>query len=411
MAYLAYKEKAKDRSVSTTSAMPQSVKLLAWSRAVRWVGWGFGESLIPIFILGFTHTFAEAGLMRAVVDIAALLALPVVGALADRMSARKLILIGLAVYPLVGLAYYFAGVFGMAIFIVIARALNGLTWEFEDMGINTYYNRVAPKDSLASAFGYIDTWANLGWIAAALVGILLLPFVPIHTLLLMIAPFSIFALLMARRVPPDTPTGTVVQKPGLLGPYKDALRECRSWSRHLWLLCSLDTFQSIISVLMWFFIPLDAYIEGAKPALVVLMMVVATIPSLFGYVFGRFADKGNKYVLLSAGLLFAALVMAGMAAFPSFASKLVASFLLSLLLEFLSVIQQRLVASLGKDETYGERQGAFGSITTLSGLAAPLLVGALLDSLGFSTTSILLAAGCTLFAIQYFFLRKGAPEC
>lgn len=399
---------------SSENELPRGIKLVAWSRMVRWIGWGFGEALIPIFIFTFSHTFAEAGLFRSVVDVTGLLMLPIVGMWVDRTSARRLILISLLIYPLVGVSYFLAGAFSLAIFIVIARAVNGIVWQMEDVGVSTYYRRLSPRGIISSAFGFIDTWSNLGWILAALIGIALLPVVPIHMLLLAIAPFAIFAFFFARRAPrdhvakeQDASSGSF----GIMAPYKEALLQCRSWGSHLWLLCALSVFEGIIGVLMWFFIPIDAYAQGAQPAFVVLLSVIATIPSLFGYAFGKIADRGNKYFLLSAGLVGVGLVMAGLALFPGYGFKMVASFLLGVLLEFFSVIERGLITTLGTPETYGERQGAFDSLTTLASLASPLLVGVMLDELGFAHAAIVFAGIAIFFAINYFLLRKRTPEC
>ncbi len=398
--------------IAQADSIPLGVKLIAWSRTVRWVGWGFGEALIPIFIFSFSHTFAEAGLFRSVVDVIGLLALPIIGMWVDRTSARRLILISLLIYPLVGIGYFLAGITGLAIFIVLARAVNGFVWQLEDIGVGTYYRRLSARGIIGSAFGYIDTFSNLGWILAALAGIALLPFVPIHFLLLAISPFAIIAYFVARRAPKDEVLpGQPARTSSMIAPYKEAFAQCRAWNRSLWLLCALSVFTGIIGVLMWFFIPIDAYINGAKPALVVLLTIVATIPSLFGYLLGKVADKGNKYALLSLGLVGVVLVMVGLAIFPTFAFKMVASFLLGILLEFFSVIERSLITTLGSPETYGERQGTFDSISTLGSLAAPLLMGVMLDSFGFSNAAVAIAAVAGLFAIEYFFLRNRAPEC
>jgi len=94
--------------------MPEGIKLLAWARTARWVGWGFGESLIPIFLFAFSASYAETGLLSSVFEISLLISLPIVGMLADRMSAKVLIIAGLVLYPLVGASYFLAGATGVA---------------------------------------------------------------------------------------------------------------------------------------------------------------------------------------------------------------------------------------------------------------------------------------------------------
>ncbi|MBI2623418.1 MAG: MFS transporter [Candidatus Liptonbacteria bacterium] len=383
------------------SALPRGVRLIAWARAVRWVGWGFGEALIPIFIFLFSNTFAEAGLLRSTYEIASLLSLPLIGIWADRVSAKRLILASLLLYVFVGGSYFLAGLFGLAIFIVIARGLNGFIWELENMGVETYYRRMSDHRHVAASFGYIDTWSTFAWIAAALAGMFLLSFMPLHYLLFMIVPFTILAYFVAVRAPKDAPRNSTAEKPSLLRSYRTALAEWRTWSGHFWLLGSLILFSGVVSALMWFFIPIDAYIAGANLPLVVLITVIGAIPSLFGYRLGKLADARNKYRLIAAGLISVALVASGLAVFPQYAFKLFASFLLGIILELFYVAQSSLITTMGSAETYGRRGSAFESVNVLGNLAAPLALGIGLDTLGFTSVVAIVAGTALVLGLCY----------
>jgi len=388
--------------------LSHGIKSIAWARAVRWIGWGFGEALIPIFIFGFTNTFAEAGLMRSIYEIVMLLTLPIVGNMLDRMSARYIILVSLALYPFVGLSYLFAGLFSMSVFIVIARALNGLLWSMENMGVATYYRRTARPESVASSFGYIDMWSHLGWISAAFVGMIFLSAeVPLHWLLFLIAPTSLIALVIARRAPVDIPGQQAKPervRPLLFRSYAKEWGEWKTWNGHLWLLGALVLLSGFIEALIWFFIPIDAYIQGADMYLVILLSVVGAVPTLVGYVLGTFADKRNNYGLVAGGLAFAAAIMIGLAFFPHlYVWKLAASFMLGILLELFVVIQQNLVTKLGPAETYGQRGSAFESIATIGDLGAPLILGILLDAAGFAQVSYIVAFCAAFLSTVYYY--------
>ncbi|MDE1875153.1 MAG: MFS transporter, partial [Patescibacteria group bacterium] len=245
--------------------LPYGVRVMAWMRAVRWIGWGLGETLIPVFIIAFSKTFAEAGLFSSTVEIASLVSLPIIGLWADKISAKRLILVSLLLYPLVGVSYFFAGALGMALFVVIARLSNGFIWELENIGIETYYRRLVDRDHIATSFGYVDTWAHVAWIGAALVGMLLVAYVPIYVLLFGIAPFALIAYFIARRAPGDAPESAAEEKKiSLIGSYGRAISEWRTWNGHLQLLGILVFFSSIVSSLMYFFVPIDAYLDGAN---------------------------------------------------------------------------------------------------------------------------------------------------
>ncbi len=395
---------AGDSPALENESLPPSIKLIAWARTIRWIGWGFGESLIPLFIFYFSHTFAEAGLFQSIYYIVTLIALPIIGAWADQTSAKYLIIVALILYPFVGISYFLAGIFGAAIFIVLARSLNGFLWGLEDMGVSTYYRRMTNHNAIGTSFGYIDAWSNFGWIIAALIGMVLVSFVPIYWLLLAVSPFAVIALCVALRAPKDRPKQN--RPKSLMTSYGKVFEEWRGWDGHLWLLSALVLFSAVVNALMWFFIPIDAYIQGVQPTFVVLLMIVAALPILFGYPLGKLADRHNKYGLTAMGLMGTALIMAGVALFPQYAIKLIASFLLGIVLELFSIIQKSLVTTLGPAETYGRRGGAFESVVTLGDLAAPLVLGVALDILGFKSVSVIVAGLAMVLSMSYVIMKK-----
>ncbi len=384
---------------------PLGVKLLMWTRFVRWIGWGFAESLIPIFIFALSVSYAEAGLISSAYNLALLCALPVIGALADRMSAKLLVVLALVIYPFVGIGYFLAGVTGLAAYVIFARALNGLTWAMEAVGMDTYYRRTTDRACLASSFGYMDTWTNLAWILAAAAGIFLLDYVPLHYLLLAIAPFTLLALPFALAVPKDSFKISLPALPSL-GSYAAAFDEFKRWNVHLHLLAALVLVMGIISSLVSFFVPIDAYVEGADFGMVMLLGIVATIPNLFGFPFGKLADRHNKYGLAAFTLVLSAIVVMGLALFPFYWYKLVASFLLGILAELLVVVGKALVTTLGPTESYGLRGSVFEGISTLGKLAAPLLIGISLDLIGFGSMSMVVATVAGILGLAFVLLER-----
>ena len=75
--------------------IPGDVKLLTWATTVRWIGWGVVEALVPIFLLSFAKSYAETGLLSSMYDIAFIISLPFVGLLADKISSRTILILGM----------------------------------------------------------------------------------------------------------------------------------------------------------------------------------------------------------------------------------------------------------------------------------------------------------------------------
>jgi MFS family permease len=334
------------------------------------------------------------------------MSLPIIGMWADRVPAKRLVLWSLILYPLVGLGYLLAGIFGLALFIVLARAVNGFTWELENVGVATYYRRVIDRRNIAASFGYLDTWTNLAWIAAAIMGIFLISFIPIHYLLFAIAPFSFVAYFIALKAPKDPMISDGDTHQPSIFSYGKSLRAWRTWTANFWLLGLIVFFSSIIGAFISFFIPITAYLAGANLPMVVLLGIFGALPSLFGYMLGRIADRRNRYVLIALSLFCVAIIAVWLAAIHAYWLQLCAVFLLGIILELLFVVQSSLITTLGPAETYGRRGSVFESISTLGDLVAPLILGVTLDVLGFSNVAFTIGAGAIVLA-AIFLLKRG----
>ncbi len=388
--------------------LPYGVRILAWTRAIRWIGWGLGEALIPVLILQFSSTYAEMGLFSSFVDISSLICLPIIGLWADKVSSRKLVLISLLLYPFVGISYFLAGLLAMAIFIVVARLINGFTWEVENIGIETYFRRATSDTQIGTSFGYVEMWSHVAWIVAALVGMILVPYVGIPYLLLGIAPFALIAYAFALRAPVDyiknnseLETESSDTKFSVFKSYGNALEEWRGWDLHLWLLGALVLFSGIINALVWFFIPIDAYVGGANLSLVILLTIIGALPALFSYKLGKIADIKNEYTLIAIGLIMSSLIALGLGIIPYYWFKLVGSLLFGIILELFYVVQNRLITTLGPSETYGRRGSAFESLITLGDMLAPLLIGIGLDLVGFGNIALIVALTAFVLGVMY----------
>ena len=95
-------------------------------------------------------------------------------------------------YPLVGFGYFYAGFTGLAIFLIIARLLNGLGYAFDSVGRSTYFRRHSPQEIIGTVFGYFDSITSLFWVLCVLASIIL----AINVLFLAIVPTTIITLLM-----------------------------------------------------------------------------------------------------------------------------------------------------------------------------------------------------------------------
>lgn len=397
---------------SRTHGIPPGVRVITHATAVRWFGWGFAEALMPIFLFQFAHTYAATGLLRSVFDIAFILALPIVGMAADRFSATTLILISAGLYIFIGTSYFLAGLTGLAIFVVIARVINGPSWALDVLGRETYIRRRTPKNKLAAVFGYFDTVANFWWIVAALIGMFLVQHIAIHTLLFLITPTAMLGWLIIRRFRQREQRHATPIDEGVPQRFRQAygvmIGEIRGWDWRLRSVALFNFFIAFATTAIEFFLPIESYLDSGTLTQPILIGVLLTIPTLFGWTLGSWFDrKGIKlfvYGLIAFGILFCSLAFS-----QAIAVKLIVAFGAGIILELLAVGSNELITVFTNPQHFGRVGGAMSTIDTIGGLVGPLVIGILLDWQGIRTSYLTLGIITFCLAGIFFIIRKVQP--
>lgn len=369
--------------------IPRSVKILTVARSARWFGWGLCETLIPVLLFSFSRTYAEAGLFRSVYDIVFLLALPVVGMVADRIPAKRVILFALALYPLIGISYFFAGVFNAAFLVVVARALNGVTWCCDSVGGDTYLRRFALDEHLSKSFGYLSALPNLLWIIAAIGSLLLVPLVPIHWLFLAIAPTSVAAFFILRKTPEDVVPVRAERKPFRL---IEAMKGLRLYGPRIWSLAGLTFFVACLDLFGTFFFPLSMLSETEDVGKVVVVTVLFALPSAFAFWIGSYIDRISKERFLIVGFVLIALILTALWVIPGFALQAAGIFVLGTLEVCIGLALQVQVTKAATKDNYGRVGGIMAGADELGAVIGPIAIGFLIDATGMQSAYGVLGA-------------------
>lgn len=391
--------------------VPFGIKLLTWATTVRWIGWGFFEALLPVFIFSFAGSFAETGALKSVYYIVFLFAAPLAGMLTDKISSKIIILLGLAVYPLISLSYFFAGVSGMALFIVIARALNGFGYAFDAVGRTTYFRRHESSDKIATTFGYFDVITTLFWILAVLSSLYLIKLFEVHELALAILPTALLAILIVLFVKDG---GHENLREGIRhalqgGFLKNIWLEIKSWNKGMRLIALANFFIGFVAVMSDFIIPIRVYQESGSLSKVILIGVVLALPGLFDFQLGKFADRyrlSSLFVGL-AGLIF----LFGVLGFTeSFIGQMVIAFLLGISFNLINLASDGITTKLIQPEHYGRMSSLNFDIDIVGTILGPVVIGFLIDKIDFSSTAIVLAIASLFVLFFIFFKRRHLPK-
>ncbi|MFA6524088.1 MAG: MFS transporter [Candidatus Paceibacterota bacterium] len=361
--------KEKDISIGT--------RVLTYATSVRWIGWGFAETLISVFIFSFATSYAQAGLLKSMYEIALIIMLPLAGIFADRIKPTTIILIGLSLYVIVGTSYLFAGLTGLAIFIVIARLFNGFGAALDSVGRETYFRRNNLPSKLATVFGYFDTVANFWWIVAALFGIILVKFVSIHWLLFLIVPTVIISIFIVWKWGRKNDSAPVVAD-GQKANYKDLIREFKSWNLQLKLITGFNFFIAFTGSIISFFLPIQMFTEGSGYTPIILLGVIVTIPVLFGWVLGKLFDKKGMRVFVY-GLIAYGVLLLFLGNTHIYGWQILLAFLIGIIQEFIHVGKMELTSFYANSEHFGRVDGFMQSIINIGIMTGPLVAGILID--------------------------------
>jgi MFS family permease len=376
---------------SRQKTIPDGVRVITRATAVRWIGWGFAESLIPVFLYQFSHNYAASGLLSSAYDVAFILTLPIVGMFADVIPSAILIVVAVFFYPLVGIGYFIAGVTGLVAIVVITRFLNGILYAMDSVGRESYIQQHTPPKHASLVFGYSDAVSNFWWVVAGIGGIFLVRYWSIPSILFLITPFSIIALFMLLPlVDWKRDLGSGVRLPSPMGAYASAFKEIILWDWRLQFLSLIDFFVSFTSAVVMFFIPIYAYTQGTNLGGIIVIGIALAIPYVLGFKLGSIIDHHFKNSLAYGLLIITALLFA-----LSFAHQYIwelgISFLIAVAVEFIVLANAGTITVVAKPDHFGRVDGLMSSIGDFGSLAGPIVVGVAIDALGFATSFRLVA--------------------
>ncbi len=367
------------------------VKLISLSTSIRYLGWGFVEAFLPLFLFSFAQTYAETGVLKSIFSVIFLLSLPVVSWLADRVASKKLLLAALLIYPLVSISYFFAGAFGIVAFVVAARALNGVAYALDSTGRATYVRTHATEKNIATSFGYIESLSNFWWLVAVAISLVLVRYVTLHYLFLLILPAALLAMIIVARLP----NGVVKEhheQYSTTKAYGSFFRTIGGWNKQVKGLAFLSFLVNVIATIGEFFMPIYAYTQNASITQVILLTAFAALPSLLSSPLGMIADRHPKTIIWATSITSCLLIV--LAFTTIFPLQLILVFGISVCLQLLSLAVDREITFHVPKDQIGSLSGAFQGVSQAADIVSPLLLGVLIDAFNLPKVLLGLAIVC-----------------
>jgi predicted MFS family arabinose efflux permease len=283
--------------------------------------------ILPLFARRFTELGAGVetlGISAMAYALAATIAAPFMGALADRYGRRRLVLVSLAVYILAFTGYRFAS---SAVAIVVVRALAGAFTAGLMPAVNGIVSDLAPVDRRAQWISIVGGGASIGWIAGPILGGVLYDHRGYAAALSVSILMALIAFLLAFIKVPETGNRPIRrQRERTIGrsDWKSALQNLRSTLPE-----SLSSFFALLLIAFavmfaWAFIEprfmFYAYddLQWSSSMLGLVMSTYGIAMAIGEFGFGRSSDRlGRKPVIIMGVLLFLAQFI-GLAVFQSY---------------------------------------------------------------------------------------------
>jgi len=374
------------------TALPRVVRLLVLARAVNRLGAFTLPFLGVLLVTDLGASVATAGWVLAAFGLATIPSRLVGGRLADRLGARRTIVLGL-VGTAVGQLLVAAASSLAAV--VVAVVLLGLAFEVYEPPSQAMVADVTPAPLRPAAYSLLGTALAVAGVAAGLLAALLAGWDLRWLFVVDAASCLVCAGLVAVLLPPSSP------------PPSGADAAVRVWTdRRLLAMLACGTGFAVVYLQLSLVLPLTVATRGLEPGLVGLVLTTSAATMALGQWLAqpllRPLDDVHAltlgYVLLGVGLLVTGFV------------RTVAGFLAAAVVWSLGDLvllgrSYAVVAALALDHVRGRYLAVYGTSWGVAGILAPLLGTQLLALGGPVLAWSVLAGLCGALAVTQPLLR------
>lgn len=379
--------------MQTPTNSPSILRHILYSRSIRYFWRWFAELLIPLFIFSFVGNYTETGLLAIIYELSAVIFLPFIGQVADKRGWKKLLIIALFLYPIIWLSYFTAGLTQLAVFVIVARIINGVTWSLYKIGEKTFMRKYAPQGELSTRMGLLISIGDFVWMIGVILGGLILYYtsIPLFYLFLFIVPTALIALIPIWKLPSaHVWDQTDEEHSWFIDRYLSVWRNFWKSGPELKFYSLLYFVVSILSSMVSLMIPLLIYIDTSNILLTVVSGLIINAPSLFSYSLWKIADKkwkkwlGTSFILLA--LLFLWYIF-----MPWYIWKLAILFAIGVIFVFLEVLIDWQSNNHISDGHYWKTEAIFHTMSSAGDIIWPILWWIILDTSGQTSFFVVLA--------------------
>ncbi len=353
------------------------------------LGVGIVAPLMAIYAESFGATGFMLGIVFSAFSIARTLFSTPAGKLGDSIGKKPLLVVGLAMYSILSIAYAYAPSLEA---LIAVRMLHGLSSALVAPVALAYVGDIAPKGEEGRYLGTFLISFFLGFGLGPLIGGVLEDALGIKAAFTAMGLLSLFALLMTLLFVPNTKG--IMRKGG-------GVRKALG-SRVVVGGVVFRVANSIGIGAVMVFLPLYIIHAGLNESQAgILLSANILVSALFQRKFGAVADRSDPFVLILAGSLMYGGGIAMIPLFETFVPLLMLSFLMGVGSALSVAAAMAVIAREGRKYGMGSVMGVFDSAMGVGFILGPITLGIVFDALGslngFVTAGVVNFVGSAVF--------------
>ncbi len=351
------------------------------------------EPLMAIYSESLGASGFFIGLIFAAATIGRGIATPIIGRISDYHGRRKFIIAGLFAYTVISFLYIIATRLDT---LIAVRFLQGIAAAFVAPIAMAYIGEIAPKGQEGKYMGTFSMSMFLGLAAGPVVGGTLNHYLHMNAAFIAMGLLGLASLAIV-----------VVMLPELGLHRKRKLSSIRAVLTHrtVQALLAMRFFTSFGLSAFIVFLPLYAEKLGIDTAKIGIMVSAnLLVTTLMQRHFGRMADKRSKVMMMVAGSIIMAAMIAAIPFTGSFAVLLALNVAMGLGAAVSTPANIAMIAQLGREYGMGTLMGLLNTVFALGFAAGPLIAGVVLDFTGLKGVFIYTAATVIAGAVLFYWL-------
>ncbi len=252
---------------------------------------------LPIFVERMGGDATQVGLVIGVFTISALLVRPFAGKWLDTIGRRNVLLIGLSLFILSVVGYYWMTVVSL---VLLIRVVHGFGWGMTTTAYGTIASDIIPPKRRGEGMGYFGLSSNLAMALAPLLGIWLMDSYGFGYVFSISTALAVTSMLLSRLITIPPPIKRDVT-PGQAAAKSEGLFEKKAFFPSFLVMFLAVSYGGIVSFITLF--GAEVGIANVGWYFFANALMVMLVRPFAGVIFDR---KGHAWVLLPGALLTAA---------------------------------------------------------------------------------------------------------